>query len=332
MEAVRETANPPDWGQVLDAARRGEGELALDLCAAVERAPEPFPAAHAFLRGRCLAELDQDLEEADRLLAHAREADPENILTPHVQALAWLRLDRQHEAAEVFMEHGLPHDDDLLGQIMLTLELQGRAWPDRLAADWPPWPALLGRDPSKPVPPMDEAVQPDPPPPTLSRAERRQLAELMKRLEVEFMERSPIELIREVTAAMGAGLSSSDLHLLGGLASEEGGDGDRARAHLALSLDLEPDQLVAQTFLGRVYWRNGWNDLAEAVWRNLPVEGPDDFGRHYHLALLHASNGDREAATVAMDVALHGFYVDTREIYIERSYLRWLRQLGLKPQ
>src|SRR5690606_24677617 len=100
-----------------------------------------------------------------------------------------------------------------------------------------------------------------------------------------------IELIREVTAAMGAGLVSSDLHLLGGLAAEEGGDGERARAHLALALDLDPGQLIAQTFLGRVYWRNGWNELAEAIWRNLPVEGPDDFGRHYHLALLHASNG-----------------------------------------
>lgn len=332
MEAVRETRALPDWGQVLNAARRGERSVALELCRAVERASEPFPGAHAFLRGRCFAELNEDLEEADRLLTQAREIDPDNILTPHVQALAWLRMNRPRDAAEVFMERGLPHDDELLGQIMITIELQGRDWPEKLAADWPPWPALLGRDPSKPVPPMDEGIQSDPPPPVLSRAERRELAALMKRLEMEFMERSPIDLLREVTAAMGAGLSSSDLHLLGGLASEEGGDAERARAHLALSLDLEPDQLVAQTFLGRVYWRNGWNDLAEAVWRNLPVEGPDDFGRHYHLALLHASNHDRVASTIAMDTALHGFYVDTREIYIERTYLRWLRQLGLKPE
>lgn len=332
METVRENRNLPDWGQILEAARRGDRSLALEQCGALEQAPEPFPGAHAFLRGRCLAELSEDLDEAERLLAQAREADPGNVLTPQVQALAWLRMERPREAAAVFTERGLPHDDDLLGQIMITIELQGRPWPEKLAAEWPPWPALLGRDPSKHVPPMDEAVQADPPPPTLSRAERRELAALMKRLETEFLERSPIDLLREVTAAMGAGLSSSDLHLLGGLACEEGGDAERARAHLALSLDLEPDQLVAQTFLGRVYWRNGWNDLAESVWRNLPVEGPDDFGRHYHLALLHASNGDRVASTIAMDTALHGFYVDTREIYIERAYMRWLRQLGLKPE
>ncbi len=332
MESLSDTSARPDWGHVLGAARRGERRVALELCGELQRLPEPFPGASAFLRGRCLAELGQDLDEAERLLLEAREIDPSNILTPQVQALTWLRLGRLEDAAEIFIDRGLPHDDELLGQIMLTIELQGRPWPEKLDEGWPPWPAVLGRDPSRPILPMDDSAETDPPPPKLGRAERRDLAALMKRLEVEFMERAPIELLREVTAAMGAGLSSSDLHLLGGLACEEGGDKDRARAHLALALDLEPDQLVAQTFLGRVYWRNGWDDLAESIWRNLPVEGPDDFGRHYHLALLHESVGNREASSIAMQIALRDFYVDTREIYVERTYQRWLRQLGLKSR
>lgn len=316
-----------DWGSVLWTARRGERERALALCSEFERTPEPFAGARAFLRGRCLAELGQDMDEAVRLLEHAREVDPGNILTPHVLGLAWLRQGRSREAAAVFRERGLPHDDELLGQLMLTLEIRARPWPSRLAEGWPPWPALLGSDPHRYAPPMDEAESPSsPPPPRLGRSERRELAALMKRLDEDFMERTALELIREVTAAMGAGLNSADLHLLGGLASEEGGDSARARAHLALALDLEPGQLIARTFLGRVYWRNGWDDLAEVVWRNLPVEGPDDYGRHYHLALLHESRGDRASAAEAMSLALSDFYVDTREIYIERAYRRWLRQ------
>jgi tetratricopeptide (TPR) repeat protein len=318
-----------DWGSVLEFARRGDRVRAFEGCEAFEREAEPFPGAALFLRGRCLTELGEDLAEAIRLLEAAIEIDPRNVLTPTVLALAWLRSGDTRRAADYFREHGLPHDDDLLGQIMLTIELAGRPWPDALPEGWPPWPALLGPDPTRFSPPMDEDATTEPPPPSkLGRAERRELTALMNRLEVDFMERSPLQLAREVSAAMGAGLNSSDLHLLGGLACEEGGDGLRARAHLSLSLDLEPAQTISRTLLGRVYWRNGWNDLAEAVWRNLPVEGPDDFGRHYHLALLHEGNGDRGAAAEAMRVALHDFYVDTREIFIERVFRRWLRREG----
>jgi hypothetical protein len=129
----------------------------------------------------------------------------------------------------------LPHDDDLLGQIMLTIEISGRPWPKALPEGWPPWPALLGPDPHRYAPPMDEeAATEPPPPPRLGRAERRELAALMRRLEVDFMERRRCNWHGRSRRRWGRGSTVRTCIFSGGLASEEGGDGPRARAHLAL--------------------------------------------------------------------------------------------------
>jgi len=314
------------WEAALTAARAGDSTRAEEICARAAEKAEPFPGAHDYFLGRCLAEAGDRLDESEALLRRVLEVDPQNMMTPYVLALALLRAGRWSEAAELFQDKGLPHDDTLLAQVLLTLESQLRLLPERLDPDWPAWPPQLGPDPSVGQLPYDEAT-----PrhlddfPQITRSQKKDLEKLMARLSEQFMERSPLELIREVSASLRAGLYNAELHLLGGLACEEGGDPTRARAHLAVSLQLEPSLLLSRTYLGRAYWRCGWFDLAEALWRSLPVEGPDDYGRHYHLGLIHEAQGNREDALTAMGVALRDFYVDTRELFAERIFRSWLR-------
>lgn len=321
-----DSRGPSGWETALNAARAGDSARAEEICARTARDSVPFPGAHDYFLGRCFAEAGDRLDEAEALLRRVLEVDPENLMTPYVLGLALLRAGRWKEAAEIFEDKGLPHDDTLLAQVLLTLESRLRLLPGQLHVDWPAWPPQLGLDPTQGRLPYDEAT-----PrhldnfPEISRSQKRDLEKLMAKLSEEFMERSPVELIREVSATLRAGLYNSELHLLGGLACEEGGDPVRARAHLALSLQLEPSLLLARTYLGRAYWRCGWFDLAEAVWRSLPVEGPDDYGRHYHLALVHEAQGRPEDALYAMGVALRDFYVESRELFAERVFRAWLR-------
>lgn len=315
------------WEEALAAARLGDLDTARRLCGEAGESPAPFPRAYDYLLGRCLAEAGRELEESASLLTRAIEAYPKNILTSHVLTLTLMRSGRTDEAAQLLEKKGLPHDEALLTQVTLTMEMQCRAWPDAPMAGWPPWPPQLGHDPAHPPPPMDEHATPVPTvPPAMRIGGRRELRSLLGKLEKMLSDHEPVEVMREVGAAFGSGLESGELHLVCGLASEEGGDAVRARVHLSLALAMEPSLLLARTFLGRVYWRSGWNELAEDLWRSLPVEGPDDFGRHYHLSLAHEAAGRREAALVAMRVALRDYFVETREFYIERALWRWLHR------
>lgn len=318
------------WTIALDHARRQEVEAARDAVAQVSRAPEPFPAAHDYLLGRCLAEAGAHLDEAIERLQSFLRHNSRNQLAEAVLGLALLRAGRHAEASEIFERRGLPHDETLLAQIMLTMENVRRPWPERLREDWPRWPDQLGPDPRVPVSPLDETdpdIIPLPSPEELDRAQKKELEELIAGIDEEFfyLQRPPSELIREVNAALSAGLHSAEFHLLAGAISEEGGDGVRARVHLATALDMAPDLLHARALLGKVYWRSGWLDLAEDLLRSLPASGPDDYGRFYYLALVHEAKGDRPAALHSMGIALRDFYVDTYELIVERSFRRWVQ-------
>lgn len=249
-------------------------------------------------------------------------------MTPHALALALLRIGRDSDAAALFQANALPHDHSLLSLIALALEARLRPLPTALPEGWPPWAPQLGPDPAIPLPPMD-------PTPTnvrtttlkLSAGQKRQLAAFLVRMEGYYKNFELVVLMKEVGVALGYGLESPDLHLIGGLAAEEAGDAIRARVHLSTALALEPGQLIARTFLGRVYWRLGWNGLAIDLWRSLPVEGPDDYGRHYHLALGYDAEGRRADALFALQIALKDFYIETREFFIDRVYSRWLQSV-----
>lgn len=108
-----------------------------------------------------------------------------------------------------------------------------------------------------------------------------------------------------------------------GVASEILDDLGRARDHLLLSAVHDSALPHFRAMLGKVYWRLGWDELAELLWRSLTIEGPYDFGRHYHLALLHAGRGHDKTASRAIRTALQDFFYDTRYYYIEQAWLRW---------
>lgn len=323
-----------NWSQILEVARNGDAAAARKMCGAAFSSGEPFPGAREYLLGRCLAEAGEDLEEAVGLLETAVELDAKNQMTPWALALALMRSGRSAEAATILEKRGLPHDNNLLAQLALQMEAEQRVPPETLPEGWPPWHAQLGPDPTVPLPPMDEVEEPPrPAPEEMSRAQRKELAETLARLESDYFHHKlePLELIREVHAALSAGMADAELHWLGGVACEQGGDSIRARMHLSIALEMDPDQFYARTFLGRVYWRTGWFDLAEPLWRSIPVHGPDDYGRHYHLALLHAAQGRREDAFYAMNVALEEFFMEVREFFIEQAFQRWLRGALPKP-
>jgi tetratricopeptide (TPR) repeat protein len=145
----------------------------------------------------------------------------------------------------------------------------------------------------------------------------------VRQLEKDLMNHQLLKVLREAGNLLAKGLENSDLHLLAGMAAEEVGSPERARAHLARAEQLNPAAFLARTALGRAYWRYGWFALALALWRSLPVEGPYDHGRHYHLALGHDALGDRPAALLAMRVALNQFYPDTYHFYIQRALWHW---------
>lgn len=313
----------------LRAARSGDPQTARQLVAGVRGETPPFPGAFDFLLGRCLAEASVDLEESIELLRRAIGLSPKNIMAPHVLTLALMRAGRVAEASDMLKSDGLPHDEILLSHLALTMEMQARPWPAALPSAWPPWPTQLGPDPARPISPIDEARENTPLPPVeMTRAQRKELNSIVNRLEKMLHEHRAMEVLREVNAALSSGLDSAELQLLGGLAAEEGGDPVRARVHLAYALTMENHMLMARTFLGRVYWRTGWNELATDLWRSLPIEGPDDYGRHYHLALAHETASDRPAAMLAMHTALRDFFIETREFHIERAKWRWLHFVG----
>jgi len=332
-----------DWHDALAAARNSQVRHVRLICQNLARKPPPFPGALELLLGRCLAEAGQDLDEAIQLLRGAQEANPRNVTLPHVIALAHLRLGQNREAAALFKKHGLPHDSFLLAQVALTLEIQLRPLPDSPPDDWPDFPpqfaaiadtavfiAATETGPPDPADPLVPPSRPMSPEPKMSWAQQHDLGNRLTRWEKCYENFESKQIVQEVNQAMRDGLGGDDLHLLAGLACEEGGDALRARLHLARCIELEPNQLMARTYLARVYWRSGWIELAEDLWRSLPIEGPDDYGRHYHLALAHEAAGRRADALEAFMVALADFYMETREFYIERTYRRWLRRLGLE--
>lgn len=324
---------PGAWQEAFAAARAGRVEAVREICDALKAKPPAFAGAHEYLLGRCLAEAGRDLDESIDLLDRAQKADANNALTPFALALAYLRSGRADQAAQIFKKRNLPHDETLLAHVTLELEMSLRPWPERAPADWPAWPPQLGPDPSEATSPAQAAEEPlEGQAPKLTWGQRRALGAVVARLEDHYHAHRMVELESEVAAALEKNLDGADLQLIAGIACEEAGDAPRARAHLARALAMEPTQLMARTFLGRVYWRNGWHDLAESLWRSLPVEGPDDFGRHYHLALAHESAGRRVEALQCFHIAVRDFFIETREFYIQRIFERWLVANGGEPE
>jgi tetratricopeptide (TPR) repeat protein len=322
------------WPSALEAARLGDlGPARL------ARRADPTGSLADYFYGRCLAEADCELDEAIALLRGARAAERGNLLVIQALALALARsgdAGLQTEAGLIWQEHGLPHDLDLLGQVSLTLEAQTRAWPESSATAELPWPEGLPQpsvtEPSggEPATGQDPLTQQDsdkmaPRPATKSPGffERRKLARIANQLEDQLLNHQAIEVLRQAADLVSRGIENGEVHLVAGLAAEEAGEPRRARAHLARAVALDPSMLLARTWLGRVYWRCGWVDLALALWRSLPVEGPYDHGRHYHLALGHEAAGDRPAALQAMAIALDQFYFDTRHFFVKRALEEW---------
>jgi len=177
----------------------------------------------------------------------------------------------------------------------------------------------------------DRAESALPMPKPLNYFGRRALSRAVDKMESRLLDDRPLEVIEQADALLARGMESGEVHLVAGLAAEEAGDPLRARAHLARANALDPALLLARAYLGRVYWRCGWFELALALWRSLPVEGPYDYGRHYHLALGHAALGDRSAALDAMRIALDQFYYDTRHFYIKRALTQWMQSGRRQP-
>lgn len=335
----------------------------MELVAALETARpgrrEPYPGAWSQLRARVLLEADADPREARERALEAAERAPDNLQIPALIALAEARGGLRDGGRAYMRRIGLPHESGLLALFAFAIELRLRPWPAAPLATID-WPVFSSRDADSVEPPDStegadsegdpsatpgngaapasrsegrrEAssadlpeVRPDRPAPKGFRARGRG-RKAVARMQEDYFAGRVVEVARSGASLLAEGWDDSSIHLIAGLACEELGDGPRARAHLARSLALDPAQLLARTFLGRVHWRDGRLELAEELWRSLPVEGPDDYGRHYHLALAHESAGRRDAALEAMGIALRDFGVETREFYLARALRRYLAE------
>ncbi len=203
-------------------------------------------------------------------------------------ALALARTGRPEDAvkaAEIWKKSGMPHATELLGQVALTLEAQTRPWPEANPGLDLPWPAgLPPREtfidrPEAPIEPSPcDNLTPSRATKKLGWGGRKKVDRLVNRIEGRLSKGQAAEGLAMAAEAFGRGEESPELQVIAGIAADELGDPARARAHLARGLDLEPALLVARTHLARVYWRCGWFDLAIALWRSLPVEGPTIMG------------------------------------------------------
>ncbi len=317
-----------DWHRALEAARRGElGPARL------ARAHDPAGHLPDLFWARCLTEAGLDLDEAVAILRPLGPALAPNPLVPQLLALALARSGRPadaREAGDIWRKAGLPHNLELLAQVTLTLEGQIRPWPDPRPPHLP-WPAILG-DRAVFVPlqePPDSDILTHPlvtkKPGLLA---RRRLQRAMDAMEDLLIGDHPREAYEQALEPLAQGLENAELHIVAAIAADELGDPPLARAHLVRALELEPTLLVARTHLARVWWREGWTESAMVLWRSLPVEGPYDHGRHYHLALGHDALGDRAAALHAMQVALTDFFFDMRHYYISHALRRWLARFA----
>ena len=292
---------------------------------------ETWPEALA--AARCGADVSVETLEA------VAEAMPHNQLVPQVLALALARTGDPaalRRADAVWRKRGLPHDTDLLARTALMFEEQARVWDASCeeAVERLPWPEGLARP--EPLPPADEDAECDTtsPPPAPKRPERpgrrerRELARAANTMERWILDHRPAEVLERTAQLTARGLEDAKCHMMAGMAAEETGDAARARAHLARALTLDEHQLLARTWLGRVYWHLGRFEGAVALWRSLPVEGPNDYGRHYHLALGYAALGREEWATVAMRHALEHFHYDTRHFFVQRAWDAWRRRVS----
>ena len=331
-----------DWPIILESARLGNLEPAR-----VGRQLDPGGTLPDYFYARCLTEAGVELEEAIPLLQRSAAAEPSNPMITQTLALALARSEfvtNRTAAAEIWNKEGLPMDLDLLGQVCLTLESQSRPWPNGVDEAEFPWPAELARPGSLPsAGPSDEDAESreetvpaitanDPQRDKMSQPaatkslgifERWRLGRTIGRMETLLMDHKPVKVLEMAAENLSHGVENPEMHLVAGVAAEEAGLPLRARAHLSRADRLEPGMFLARAWLGRIYWRSGWFELALALWRSVPVEGPYDYGRHYHLALAHEALGNRPAALKAMQVALDRFYFDTRHFYIKRALWAW---------
>jgi Flp pilus assembly protein TadD len=331
-----------DWLEALGHARQGDFALMDRLFDSVDRA-----STGLFFLGRALAETGQDIDRAIGLLNEALEKDTVNPMIPHALALALARSgtqDHRRAAVQIWEKKNLPHDLELLGQAAITFELQIRV-PIELP-ELPELPqSMQGSLEAQPVAQSAEPDSPDSPPPhdqidsagdrmthpggkasqgkLTGFSRRRQINRVLRRFEEEMIRQDPEAALKLIYDVLDHEHDTGDLHFAAGMASELLGDLARARDHLVLSAGHEPDSPHFRTMLGKVYWRSGWDEPAELLWRSLPIEGPYDFGRHYHLALLHAGRGELRDTGTAITTALQDFYYDTRHFYIEQAWLRW---------
>lgn len=306
----------PGWHEAIEAARRGDPDAADRM-----RRDDPTGVMADYFFARCRAEAGLELEDAIDRLRVVTGAEPRNRIFRQTLALALLRRGRPddlHQVLQIWKMLGLPHATDLLGSVALALEAHLRPRCAEPAAEFP-WPQTLA-DPSDLV---HESASEEPVATPCSRRLRR----TVRMMEQWIQEHKNEKVLNHALLMLGQRLQNAEMHLAAGIAAEELDLIARARAHLVQALRMDPSMVLGQLFLGRVYWRLGWLDMAEALWRNLPVEGPYDNGRHYHLALAHDAAGDRPAAVRAMDVALTGFFYDTRHFFIQRARQRLARVL-----
>ncbi len=338
------------WLEALTAARTGD--LAPALAA---RTMEPSGLLPDYFFGRALAEAGEKLPEAVQLLRQCHQSEPQNPMFLHSLALALARhgaAEMADEASAIWKKHGLPHDLDLLGSLALTLEFQARQLPLLPQVADIPWPATLPRpqvavvamdqEPSTAEPSATEDIVPprdrmdkmspapvsdfhaaDPAPLKKSIFTDCLLNRSLGQMEDHYLARRLPQALALFNSMLEQGKAGAEYYLVAGMAADEAGDFDRARACLARALELEPNLLVSRAALGRVYWHLGWNELALALWKSLPVEGPYDYGRHYFLALGHEALGHRAGALEAMNIALRDFFYDTRHFYIARALTVW---------
>jgi hypothetical protein len=339
------------WPQALIQAR--QGNLTLARAGQLQDHGNPIAAG---LFARCLTEANAELETAVALLKEVSAQDPGNPLFPQIMALALARRNGPgdcQDALSLWREYLLPHDLDLLGQTALTLEAQWRplspsadfslSWPENL--EFPDYARALNNSnsPSESIlserkiiseaagsdvftpgeAQRDKLAPPAATKPSKSLRRKREMASISKQLDQWLTQHKPFLVLQKIEDLLAKNRESADLHLLAGMAAEEAGLWDRARAHLVRCLRLEPLQLHARVMLGRIFLRLNWTDLALALWRSLPVEGPYDHARHYHLALAHGSRCDQASAQTAMNYALRNFFYDTRHGFIQRAWELW---------
>lgn len=230
--------------------------------------------------------------EARDTLAARAAADPRNATVAHLLATALLEaggpaeaLARWETAGRLAYRSACPLDTNPL---YLAL---GVAALERYVAAAPPTetgPVAAGRAPG--------------------RGPGKRLARIAAEAEAGRLAQALAWVETELT---GNPQTADDLHQLRAWLFLEEGRPAEARAEVARLAAANPDAPMLLSLLALCLARTGQAAWALRLLQYVPIEGPDDYFRHYHAGLAHAMLGDRVRALVQFRRAFQDFFYDT---------------------